>query len=454
MSINMGKAIAYLDLDVSSFTKGFAKAKSELKVFGDSSATVSQKVIGLANSMSAVGGVLSKSFTVPLATAGAVSLKFSMDFEKSMSNVKAISGATGIEFDGLRQKALDLGQSTVFSATDVANAMTEMAKAGWTSQQIMSGMQGVLDATAASGEELSTVATIVADAITAFGLSASESTKVADLLSKSANAGTISVTDLGESLKYVAPVAKTMGFNIEDVVTAITAMSQAGIKGSQAGTSLRTMFARLVKPTDDVKIAMDQLGIVLTDSEGNFKSMNTIIEEMRTTFQTLTPEQQTYYSAILAGQEGMSGLNALLGMSQQEYDNLSLSMKTASGTAKETAEIMQDNLAGAVEQMTGSLESAGIAIGSKLTPKVRTITGWIEDLTDRFNSLSDEEQEQIVNFGLVVAAAGPFIMVSSKLLRGATELGKGFGIVNSEISLFIKALKSSKNGMQDEDVQA
>lgn len=130
MSINMGKAIAYLDLDVSSFTKGFAKAKSELKVFGDSSATVSQKVIGLANSMSAVGGVLSKSVTVPLATAGAVSLKFSKDFEKSMSNVKAISGATGIEFDDLRQKALELGQSTVFSATDVANAMTEMAKAG------------------------------------------------------------------------------------------------------------------------------------------------------------------------------------------------------------------------------------------------------------------------------------------------------------------------------------
>ena len=447
MSVNMGKAVAYLDLDVSSFTKGFAKAKSELKVFGDSSATASQKVIGLTNSMSAVGGVLSKSVTVPLATAGTVSLKFSMDFEKSMSNVKAISGATGREFEDLRQKALDLGQSTVFSATDVANAMTEMAKAGWTSQQIMSGMQGVLDATAASGEELSIVATIVADAITTFGLSASESTKVADLLSKSANAGTISITDLGESLKYIGPVAKTMGFSIEDVVTAITAMSQAGIKGSQAGTSLRTMFARLVKPTDNVKIAMDQLGIVLTDSEGNFKSMNTILEEMRTTFQTLTPEQQTYYSTMLAGQEGMSGLNALLGMSQQEYDNLSLSMKTASGTAKETAEIMQDNLAGAVEQMTGSLESAGIAIGSKLTPKVRTIAGWIEDLTDRFNSLSDEEQEQIVNFGLVAAAAGPVIMVSSKLLSGATKLGKGFVTVNSEISLFIQALKLSKNGM-------
>ena len=453
MSVNMGKAVAYLDLDVSSFTKGFAKAKSELKVFGDSSATASQKVIGLTNSMSAVGGVLSKSVTVPLATAGTVSLKYSMDFEKSMSNVKAISGATGREFEDLRQKALDLGQSTVFSATDVANAMTEMAKAGWTSQQIMSGMQGVLDATAASGEELSIVATIVADAITTFGLSASESTKVADLLSKSANAGTISITDLGESLKYIGPVAKTMGFSIEDVVTAITAMSQAGIKGSQAGTSLRTMFARLVKPTDNVKIAMDQLGIVLTDSEGNFKSMNTILEEMRTTFQTLTPEQQTYYSTMLAGQEGMSGLNALLGMSQQEYDNLSLSMKTASGTAKETAEIMQDNLAGAVEQMTGSLESAGIAIGSKLTPKVRTIAGWIEDLTDRFNSLSDEEQEQIVNFGLVAAAAGPVIMVSSKLLSGATKLGKGFVTVNSEISLFIQALKLSKNGMQDAAVQ-
>lgn len=449
MSVNVGKAVAYLELDTSSFTGGFSKARSELRVFSDASATASQKVMGLSSAVGAVGGIMSKSVTVPLATAGVASVKFSMDFEKSMSNVKAISGATGDEFEDLRQKALDLGASTIFSASEVADAMTEMAKAGWSSQQIMSGMQGVLDATAASGEELSTVATIVADAITTFGLSASESTEIADLLSKSANAGTISISDLGETLKYIGPVAKTMGFSIQDVVTAITAMSQAGIKGSQAGTSLRSMFTRLVKPTDAVQVAMNDLGIVIADSEGNFKSMDTILRELRGTFQTLTPEQQTYYSAILAGQEGMSGLNALLGMSQQEYDNLSLSMKTASGTARETAEIMQDNLAGSVEQLKGSLETAGIAIGSKLTPKIRSLTGWVEDLTDKFNSLSDEEQDQIINFGLVAAAAGPVIMVSSKLLSGVTKLGKGILTATSELKMFSGAIKLSRLGMED-----
>lgn len=453
MSVNVGSAVAYLELDTSNFTSGFTKARSDLKVFLDSSATAGQKMTGLANAMGNVGSVLNKSVTVPLAGVGVAAVKTSMDFEKSMSAVKAVSGATQSEFEQLRQKAIDLGASTTFSATEVADAMTEMAKAGWSSQQIMAGMQGVLDATAASGEELSTVATIVADAITTFGLSAEDSTRVADLLAQSANAGTIGIYDLGESFKYIGPVAKTMNFSIEDVTTAITALSMSGIKGSQAGTTLRTMFARLVKPTDAVAEAMNELGIVLTDGEGNFKSMNQILAEMRSTFQTLTPEQQTYYATVLAGQEGMSGLTSLLGMTQEEYDKVADSMKNATGVAKETAEVMQDNLAGAVEQLGGSLESAGIIIGNKLTPYIRKITDFVNDAVDAFNELSDEEQDNIIKMGLFAASVGPVLTVGSKLLKTVTNIGKGFVTFNSEISLFVQAISLSKRGMEDAAMQ-
>ena len=453
MAVNVGSAVAYLELDTSKFTSGLTKARSDLKVFLDSSATAGQKITGLANAMGNVGSVLNKSVTVPLAGVGVAAVKTSMDFEKAMSAVKAVSGATQTEFEQLRQKAIDLGASTTFSATEVADAMTEMAKAGWSSQQIMAGMQGVLDATAASGEELSTVATIVADAITTFGLSAEDSTRVADLLAQSANAGTIGVYDLGESFKYIGPVAKTMNFSIEDVTTAITALSMSGIKGSQAGTTLRTMFARLVKPTDNVKIAMKELGIVLTDGEGNFKDMNTILAEMRSTFQTLTPEQQTYYATVLAGQEGMSGLTSLLGMTQEEYDKVADSMKNATGVAKETAEVMQDNLAGAVEQLGGAVESAGIAIGNKLTPYIRKATEFVNDAVDAFNDLSDEEQDNIIKMGLFAASVGPVLTVGSKLLKTLTNVGKGFVTFNSEISLFVQAVGLSKRGMEDAAMQ-
>lgn len=453
MAINVGSAVAYLELDISNYTGGFRRALSELKTFQDKTTTAGQKISASLNALSYIGSDLTKNVTVPIVGIGTAAVKVAVDFDKQMSAVRAVSGATESDFESLRQKAIDLGADTAFSASEVAVAMTEMAKAGWSSQQIMEGMQGVLDATAASGEDLATVSTIIADAITTFGLSASESTRVADLLSQAANAGTISVSDLGESLKYIGPVANTMGFSIEDVVTAITAMSQAGIKGSQAGTSLRSMFARLVKPTENVAIAMDQLGIVLTDEQGNFKSMDTILSEMRKTFSQLTPEQQAYYATVLAGQEGMSGLTSLLGMTQEEYDKVSESMKNATGTAEETAKVMQDNLAGAVEQLGGSLESAGIVIGQRLTPKIRKLTNFVDDAVDSFNSLDEEQQDTIVNLGLIAAAVGPVTLAGSKLLKGITTVGKGFVSVTSNISLFVQALSLSKRGMGDVAMQ-
>ena len=447
MPVNMGTAIAYLELDTKNFTKGFSSALQDLKVFSSSTATTEQKLKGLQSSFSKTGSLLSRSVTLPIAGVGAAALKTSMDFESGMSSVQAISGATGSELEALRKTAIDLGASTTFSATEVAGAMTEMAKAGWDNQQIMDGMAGVLDAAAASGEELSTVSTIVADAITSFGLAASDSTHVADLLTQSANAGTISISDLGESFKYIAPVAKTMGFSIEDTTTAITALSTAGIKGSQAGTALRTMFARLAKPTDQVAEAMDVLGIKLTDNEGNFKSMDTILREMRRTFQTLTPEQQAYYSTLLAGQEGMSALNALLGMSQEEYDKIAESMKNADGIAKETAETMTDNLKGAVEQLGGSLESAAIIIGDKLTPYIRSLAEWIDRLIGRFNNLDPETQDFIVKMGLIAGAAGPVLLIFSKVIGIIATLGRAFGIVSTFFLPVTKAFTMLKGGI-------
>lgn len=449
MAVNIGSVVAFLELDTSKYTKGFKSAANDLKVFMSNSATASQKINGLSSAMGTVGSTLTKGVTVPLVGIGVAALNVSKNFEQGMSNVKAISGATGDEFKALRDKAIELGGSTVYSATEVADAMTEMAKAGWSSQDIMDGMSGVLDAAAASGENLASVSTIVADAITGFGLSAADSTHVADLLSQAANAGTIDISDLGESFKYIAPLAKTMGFSIEDTTTALTALSQSGIKGSQAGTALRGMFTRMIKPTDQVAAAMNDLGITLTDNEGNFKSMDTILREMRGTFQTLTPEQQAYYASVIAGTEGVSGMTALLGMSQEEYDKLSESMKNADGVAQQTAETMQDNLAGAMEQLMGALESAGIVVGETLTPMIRDLAEWITDVVEDFNDLDEGTQQAIVKFALFAAGIGPVMMVGGKLLKTLTTLGKGFTTVTSSVSLFTQALSLSKRGYKD-----
>ncbi|MBQ7920099.1 MAG: phage tail tape measure protein [Lachnospiraceae bacterium] len=312
--------------------------------------------------------------------------------------------------------------------------MTEMAKAGWSTMQINDGMVGVLDATAASGESLGTVATIVADAITGFGLSAKDSAKVADLMTQAANSGTIGVSDLGESYKYVAPLAQSMGLSIEDVTTALSAMSMAGIKGSQAGTSLRTVLANMAKPSKTVATAMEELGLSITNSDGSFKSLDQIVTVMRTEFTGLTEDQKAYYATALAGKEGMSGLISLLNLTQEEYDALSSSVNNCSGIAGETASVMQDNLQSKVEQLGGSLESLAIKLSEYVIPY---LTGLVEKITaavDAFTNLSPGVQKAILVIGGIVAVAGPLLIVIGKVISAVgtimTIIPKLAGVIN------------------------
>ena len=435
MAVDVGSATGYLDLDISGFLANLRTAQSEADRVSKNMATkVGNNITGIGKSMTSVGSTLTKSVTVPLLGIGTAGLKVASDFDSAMSGVKAISGATGEEFDALRAKAIELGGSTAFSANEVAEAMTEMAKAGWDSQQILDGMGGVLDAAAASGENLGTVSTIVADAITGFGMEAKESTRVADLLTQSANSGTIGINDLGESFKYIAPVAGSMGLSIEDVTTALSAMSMSGIKGSQAGTSLRGVLTRMVKPTDQVAAAMDELGIVLTNSDGTFKSLDQILSEMRGSFSGLTDEQKTYYAATLAGQEGMSGLLSLLNMSQEEYDEIAASMDNASGVAKETAEVMRDNLAADVEELGGSLESLAITLAEHIIPHLRTFVQWLTELVGKFTDLDPETQKTILKFAGIAAAIGPVILVIGKLVTAVGSVVTTFGKIPGAIA--------------------
>ncbi|WP_395152280.1 phage tail tape measure protein [uncultured Allofournierella sp.] len=398
------------------------QALERLEEQANESATAVQKIAVAGENMKDFGSKVESTgkSLLPLSAAvtgiGVAGLKVATDFETAMSSVKAITGATGEEFELLREKAIDLGATTAFSSGEVAEAMTEMGKAGWSTQQILDGMSGVLDATAASGESLGSVATIVADSITGFGLAASDSARVADLLTQAANSGTIGITDLGESYKYIAPIAQSMGMSIEDVTTAISAMSMAGIKGSQAGTAIRTVLTNMAKPTDTVATAMDNLGISITNSDGTFKSLDEIVTIMRTSFSGLTDDQKAYYATALAGKEGMSGLLSLLNLTQAEYDALSASMNNCSGVAGETAAVMQDNLQSKVEQMGGALETLAIKLADYVIPFLTKLVEKVTSAIDAFTNFSPGVQKAVLVIGSIVAAAGPVLIVVGKII--------------------------------------
>ena len=447
MAVNVGSATGYLDLDITGFLKGLRTAQTEAQKASNKTSNLFKSTgsafSDLGDKLEKSGKTLTKGLTLPLVGVGTAAIKVATDFEKGMSEVKAISGATEKDFTALRDKAIELGADTAFSAKEVAGAMTEMAKAGWNSKQIIDGMSGVLSAAAASGEELSTVSTIVADTITGFGLAASDSTKVADLLTQAANAGTIGISDLGESFKYVAPLANAMGISVEDAVTAISAMSMSGIKGSQAGTALSGVLSRLNGDNEKVRSTMKELGIEITNADGSFKSLDDIVAVLRNSFSGMTAEQKAYYATILAGQEGQKGLLALLNLSEDEYNEIAKSMDNAGGVAENTAAIMQDNLQSKVEQLGGSLESLAIKLGDYVIPSLHDTVIWLTALVDKFTNLNPETQKAILMFAAIAAAIGPVLAILGKL---TSSIGSIFTFVD-KFPQMIKTFETMGTGI-------
>ena len=442
----MGTAVAYLELDTSKFTKGFASARNDLQQFNNSSASISTRLTGFSNAMVATGSVLTKSVSVPLLTIGAAALKTTADFDAGMSEVKAISGATGTEFKQLETKAIQMGAKTKYSATEAASAFKYMAMAGWNTNDMLSGISGVMNLAAASGEDLATTSDIVTDTLTAFGLSAKDSSHFADILAQASSRSNTNVGLMGETFKYVAPVAGALGYSAEDCAVAIGLMANSGIKASQAGTVLRSLFTRLAKPTDTVAAAMEKYNITLTDANGNMKPLSTLMSEMRDRFSGLSEAQKANLAATLAGQEGMSGLLAIVNSSDDDFKNLTDSINNADGASERMAKTMQDNLKGSFTIFKSTVESAAISIGKKLTPEVRKFVDTGTNLVKKFNDMSDAEKTNVVNIGKMATVIPLATLAGGKLLGGILNLGKGIVNFNAQASLLVQAIGLYRSG--------
>lgn len=321
------------------------------------------------------------------------------DFEAMMSQVKAISGATGQAFDDLTAKAQEMGATTKFTATESAEAFNYMAMAGWKPQQMIDGISGIMNLAAASGEDLGTTSDIVTDAITAFGLTAGDAGHFADVLAQaSANANT-DVSMLGESFKYVAPVAGAMKYSIEDTSLALGLMASANVKGSMSGTALKTSIANMVKPTNDMAEAMDKYGISIMDGEGNLKSLKGVIDNVRGSLGGLSRDEQTAVASTIFGKEAMAGMLAIVNASEEDYNKLSNAIYNANDAAQDMADTMLDNLKGSFTLMQSAIEGTENAFGKRLSPYLRGIAGGITDMmpeiTDGINAVMDVADDKI-----------------------------------------------------------
>lgn len=422
MGYDVGSAIGYLDLDTSKWKNGMKTAFQDLKAFQDSSQSVADKMTSIGNGMMGAGKQMTLGLTVPLATMGAGMVAVTANFEKGMSEVAAISGATGDDLDRLAEKAKEMGASTKFSATESSEALKYMAMAGWDTEKMLGGLEGVMNLAAASGENLGTVSDIVTDSMTAFGLAAEESTRFADVLAQASSKSNTNVSLMGETFKYVAPVAGALGYSVEDTAVAVGLMANAGIKGSQAGTALRGTLSRLAKPTKESQEAMDDLGISITNSDGSMKTLNDIMMDMRYSFKDLTADQKASYAAMLGGQEAMSGLLSIVNASEEDFNKLNEAIYNSDGAAQTMADTMNDNLAGQLVLLKSAVEGISIAFGELMLPAVKGLVSFLQGLADKINGMSESQKKFALGIATFVAALGPLLLIGGKLLTSLASL--------------------------------
>ena len=363
--------------------------------------------------------------TAGVTALGAAAAKVGSDFEAGMSQVQAISGASGEDLEKLKNKAKEMGAATKFSATESAEALNYMAMAGWKTEDMLGGLEGVMNLAAASGEDLATASDLVTDAMTALGMQASEAGHFSDVLAAAASNANTSVGGMGETFKYAGAMAGTLGYSVEDVALATGLMANAGIKGTMAGTSLNSIMTRLSTNTNGARDAIEELGVAFFNEDGSARSLTDVMGELREATADMTTEQKANFANTVAGMEAQKGLSAILNATEDDYNKLSAAIQNADGCALEMAETMQDNLQGQLTILQSGLEGLGISLYETFqgTAKdvVKEAQGMVQQLQDAFNAGGLD--------GLVSAVGDVLAQIIERLAGAAPEL------VNMAVSL-------------------
>ena len=412
----------------------------------EQSATALQKIGATGEKLQAVGDKVSSVGQKLLPVTGVVTglgtaaVKTAADFDSAMSRVAAVSGATGSDFDKLRDKAREMGAKTKFSATEAADAMNYMAMAGWKTEDMLSGIEGVMYLAAASGEDLATTSDIVTDALTAFGLTAGDSGHFADVLAAASSNANTNVSMMGETFKYCAPVAGALGFSVEDTAEAIGLMGNAGIKASQAGTSMRSIMTNL---TGDVKLSGAAIGdvtIATTNADGSMRSLSAILADCRVAFGGMTEAEKANNAETLVGKNAMSGFLALMNAAPEDIAKVSGAVNNCKDAAKNMADTMQDNLEGQLTILKSQLQELAISFGDLLMPAVRSIVSGLQGMVDVLNATPDGVKQVIMIIALLAAALGPVLIIIGKVISAVgtimTIVPKLAGVINTVKTAF------------------
>ena len=431
MNISAGTIMAYMDLDMSSFNNALDMAGEQLSGFASGSVAGALGSIGAA--AETAGRALTMHITGKLLDVGQAALQVGMNFDASMSNVYGLMSSlnlTQMQMDALRDTAREMGATTKFSASEAADAMGYMALAGWDDAQVIAGIPGVLNLAAAANMDLAKASDIVTDTMTPFGLAAERAGEAADVFAYAQANSNTTVEGLGEAMKYAAPTADAFGMSLQDTAAAMGVLANAGIKGSQGGTTLNAMLRDMKKNADNGRIAIGKTKVALTNADGSYRSYAAIIRDIDKATSSMTASQRDAALGAIFGDESLKGILATLKQGPDALDDMTAGLYACGGAAADMAATMGDNLKGDLAILESGAQEMAIALSDWLMPAARGVVQGVTDLIGKFNALDDGTKNTIFRIGAMAAAAGPLLLSGGKvltLLSGVNPLVVGLG---------------------------
>ena len=430
-SISAGTIMAYMDLDMSSFNSAIDMAGEQFSGFASGGVAGALGSIGAA--AETAGRALTLGVTAPLMTAAGAAIQTGMQFDASMSNVYGLMSSLNLsqaQMDALRDTAREMGATTKFSASEAADAMGYMALAGWDDAQVIAGIPGVLNLAAAANMDLAKASDIVTDTMTPFGMAAERAGEAADVFAYAQANSNTTVEALGEAMKYAAPTADAFGMTLQDTAAAMGVLANAGIKGSQGGTTLNAMLRDMKNNAKNGAIAIGKTKVALTNADGSYRSYAAIIRDIDKATSSMTASQRDAALGAIFGDESLKGILATLKQGPDALDAMTEGMYACGGAAEDMAATMGDNLKGDLAILESGAQDMAIALSDWLMPAARGVVQGITDMIGKFNALDDGTKNTIFRIGAMAAAAGPLLLNGGKvltLLSGVNPLVVGLG---------------------------
>jgi TP901 family phage tail tape measure protein len=400
-------------------TTAYVDVKQRGQKIGEGVKKTGQALADNGGTIAATGAAMVAPLALPVNTA--------MDFEAAMSKVKAITNSTDADMARLTATARELGASTQFSASEAAAAMSYLGMAGWKTEQIIAGMPGLLDLAAASGEDLARVADIVSDDLTAFKMPAEQAAHMADVMAAASTNANTNVSMMGETFKYAGAIAGSLGYSLEDVAAAAGLMANAGIKSEMAGTALRSIMTRMIKPPKEAANALAQLGVSATNADGTVKPFREQMIALRNAMKGLTDAQKAEMANSIAGQEAMSGFLAVVNASDADFVKMTNAVDNSNGAASKMAKTMNDNAKGALKAFKSAIEEIEIIVGNAFLDTLKDATKGVTSFVQEFGKFAKEHPKLVGGIAAAIAVIGGLLVALGGVGLAVSGISTAFG---------------------------